>query len=123
MYAYELLDENGGHVEYRTTTEPLTVGPGAHGEQALMREIDPASLPASPPVPPEPRAWLERLGPDKQAAIMTAALANATVLLWVMKASGSRDIDVTAQETIDGVNALVAVSVLTSDDAAILLAS
>jgi hypothetical protein len=75
-----------------------------------------------PPVPPSPRQWLERLSPEKQAAIASGGLANAAVLLWLLKASGSSTIDVTLQETIDGVAALVSAGILTADDQAVLLA-
>jgi hypothetical protein len=44
------------------------------------------------------------------------------VLLWLLKAAGATTIDVTLQETIDGVGALVAASILSADDQAVLLA-
>jgi hypothetical protein len=69
-----------------------------------------------------PRVWLERLPADKQTAISQAALGNAAVLLLLLKAAGSATIDVSAAETVAGVNALVTAGVITSDDAAILLA-
>jgi hypothetical protein len=71
--------------------------------------------PAAPHVPPSPREWLERLSADKQAAISAAAVANPAILLWLLKAAGTPQIDVTA-------TALVSVGVLTSADQTVLLA-
>jgi hypothetical protein len=73
-------------------------------------------------VPPSPREWLERLSADKQAAISAAAVANPAILLWLLKAAGTPQIDVTATETVAGVAALVSVGVLTSADQTVLLA-
>lgn len=95
---------------------------GARYADGVFTGPTPAPQEPAPPVPPSPRAWLERLTPEKQAAISAAALANAAILLWVIKASGSPTIDVTLQETKDGVAALVAAGVFTADDQALLLA-
>ena len=72
--------------------------------------------------PPTPREWLERLSPTTQAAVATAATSNASILLWLLKASGSLSIDVTAPETKDGVAALVAAGIITAADQTTLLA-
>lgn len=122
LFVYELLDADGRRIELRSSPVALAVGPGEEGDYAMMRLADPATLPASPPVPPSPRAWLERLSPQKQAAIMAGAVANPAVLLWVMKAAGEGSIDVTDPEAIAGVAALVAAGVLDSADQALLLA-
>jgi hypothetical protein len=74
------------------------------------------------PFPPTPRDWLERLWPNKQAAVAPGAAANAQILLRLLKASGSTTIDITLQETKDGVAALVSAGILTADDQAVLLA-
>jgi hypothetical protein len=76
------------------------------------------------PGPPSPRAWLERLSPTTQGNITKAALADSSgaMLLWLLKASGNPQIDVTSAETIAGVNAMVGAGVLTSAEAATLLA-
>jgi hypothetical protein len=87
----------------------------------LVTVAAPPPRPA-PPAPPSPRQWLERLSSEKQAAIAAGGLANAAVLLWLLKASGLSTIDVTLQETIDGVAALVSAGILTADDQAVLLA-
>jgi hypothetical protein len=73
------------------------------------------------PIPPTPREWLERLSQQKQSAIAAGGIANASILLWLLKASGSTTIDVTLQETKDGVAALVTAGILTTDDQTILL--
>jgi hypothetical protein len=80
-------------------------------------------LAAAQPAPtqPSPREWLERLSPEKQGAIAAAGAGNSTILLWLLKAAGSKSIDVTAQETISGVAALVGAGVLTTADQTILL--
>lgn len=83
----------------------------------LVAFLDPASV----PVPPTPREWLERLSADKQAAIAAAGVGNGTILLWLLKAAGTPSIDVTNPETIAGVAALVAAGVLTTGDQTILL--
>jgi hypothetical protein len=84
---------------------------------------DPPPLPAvTVRLPPSPREWLERLSPQKQAAIAAGGIANAQILLWLLKAAGATAINVTLQETKDGVAALVAAGILSADDQAILLA-
>lgn len=88
--------------------------------EAVYANHDP-TVPAAPS-PPTPRQWLERLSSAKQTAIATAAATTPAILLWVMKATGSQSIDVTLQETKDGVAALVAAGVLDSTDHATLLA-
>jgi hypothetical protein len=117
---YNLLAEDGVTVvELRQYPQAMMVGPGAPGEFARMVAV---AAPAAAPVPPSPRVWLERLPQVKQQAIMTAALGNAALLLWVMKAAGEGVIDVTGQDAVAGVGALVAAGVLTADDQAVLLA-
>jgi hypothetical protein len=78
--------------------------------------------PPPPPPQPSPREWLERLSATKQAAIAAGGIANAQILLWLLKASGSSSIDVTLQETQQGVAALVSAGILSADDQAVLLA-
>lgn len=73
------------------------------------------------PVPPTPRAWLERLSPATQAAIAAAGASNPTILLWLLKAAGTPAIDVTASETIAGVGALVTAGIITTTDQTTLL--
>jgi hypothetical protein len=83
-----------------------------------------AAAAANPPKPPmpSPREWLERLTPATQQSISVAAIANPSIFLCLLKASGSTLIDVTMPETIAGVGALVTAGVLTAADQATLLA-
>jgi hypothetical protein len=76
----------------------------------------------SPYVPPTPRQWLERLSSATQSAIATGAAGNASILLWLLKAAGNPSIDVTLQDTRDGVAALEGAGLITSAEAATLLA-
>jgi hypothetical protein len=101
---------------------------GALGE--WRDEADPVVIAArtpllvepAPPVAPSPRQWLERLAPETQLAIVTAAQGNAQLNLWLLKAAGNPAIDVTLQETKDGVAALVAAGVITAAEQTTLLA-
>jgi hypothetical protein len=83
-----------------------------------------AAIKVEPAPKPTPRQWLERLPPATQGAITQAAATDTTgaILLWLLKAAGTPTIDVTAAETQQGVQALVAAGVLTADDQALLLA-
>jgi hypothetical protein len=104
-------------------TIPLDPGNADYRWYAASGEMPDAYVAPSPvPVPPTPRAWLERLSADKQAAIAAAGASNPAVLLWLLKAAGSSEIDVASQEMIDGVAALVTASVITADDQTVLLA-
>lgn len=81
----------------------------------------PASAPPPPYVPPTPRQWLERLSMATQLGLETAAMSNAQVALWLRKATGAGSIDVTLQETKDGVAAMVAAALLTAAEQTVLL--
>jgi hypothetical protein len=76
----------------------------------------------APYVPPTPRAWLERLAETTQSAIFAGAMGNATVLGWLFKAAGNPSIDVTTQDTKDGVAAMQSAGLITAQEAATLLA-
>lgn len=102
--------------------ESDVAGAGWSYSNGVFTAPAPAPQDPAPPTPPSPRAWLERLSPQKQAAVAAGGIANAQILLWLLKASGSTTIDVTLQETKDGVAALVAAGVFTADDQALLLA-
>ena len=81
------------------------------------------TAPAAPPRP-TPRAWLERLSPATQLSLETAALSNASVSLWLRKATAASDgIDVTLPETQAGVAAMVSAGLLTTAEQAALLAA
>lgn len=90
-----------------------------------QRVADDTAWSTSPsPRPPllDARLWLERLSPAKQLAISAAGISNPQINLWLLKAAGAQaGIDVTLQETKDGVAALVSAGVLTTADQAILL--
>jgi hypothetical protein len=91
--------------------------------EIAQRKADEAATSVAPKPPmPSPREWLERLAPATQQAVSQAALANPAILLWLLKASGSSQIDVTLPETVNGVGALVTAGVLTAADQATLLA-
>lgn len=89
---------------------------------AVGNTADPADTPPSIVQMPTPREWLERLPIEKQLAIIQAGQSNAQIQLWLMKASGTTAIDVTLQETIDGIGALVQAGILTTDEQATMLA-
>jgi hypothetical protein len=117
------VHRNGG------ATSPISwAGPQQDGyaDEALddvnSSELQAFLNPVVPTVQPVPRTWLERLPAGKQAAITEAAISNAAILLWLLKAAGSTSIDVTSEETIAGVGALVTAGIITSDDQALLLA-
>lgn len=102
----------------------IDVPDGTTAEYTLVDGVATAPEPPPPAIPkqPTPREWLERLPGDKQAAISAAAVQNPAILLWLLKAAGTTTIDVSLDETKQGVGALALAGVLTSDDAAILLA-
>lgn len=119
-FTYALM-QDGQIVEYRSYPQEMPVGQGAPGEFANMIA---ATSPPAPPIAPSPRAWLERLDPATQAAISAAAARDETgaLLLWLLKAAGNPTIDITAPETIAGVQALAAAGMLTAAQQAVLLA-
>lgn len=111
-----------GATDYLMPCDPCTfVAFGALQPAQVSQWAARAPVPAAKPRP-TPREWLERLSDAKQAAIAAAGAGNGTILLWLLKAAGSPDIDVTSPETIAGVAALVQAGVLTADDQALLLA-
>lgn len=72
---------------------------------------------------PSPREWLERLDPARQEAITDAVfLAGGAARLWFIKALGTPAIDVTAPETIGGINAMAAANIITAAEVQTLLA-
>jgi hypothetical protein len=108
---------------WRIDFDPSATDQQRQAAQAALAAFDPATLTAPVPVRPTPRQWLERLSPQTQLGLETAALSNATVSLWLRKATGASDgIDVTLQETKDGVAAMVTAGLLTTDEQATLLA-
>jgi hypothetical protein len=62
------------------------------------------------------------LPPEKQIAIVTAALAKPALMLWLLKAAGAQNgVALDNPDTNAGVGALVAAGVLTSADQQVLL--
>lgn len=122
---YIMVDDQGvarpgTYVLAQDMTQPayagLTLLQVAPDDPRIVVYVDPKPRPT-------PREWLERLSPATELALETAALASAQVSLWLRKATGaSNGIDVTLQETKDGVAAMVAAGLLTAADATLLLA-
>ena len=119
------LQINAGGAVVGTSANPQDMTQAVYGglSQVEVADNDPriATFLAPKPLPPSPRAWLERLTPSTQAAIAAAGASNPAILLWLLKAAGSPAIDVTAAETIQGVGALVAAGVITAADQTTLL--
>jgi hypothetical protein len=104
----------------------LTFDPDC-AQVALVEQVYAAHDPTRPAlavyVRPTPRQWFERLSQATQIALETAALSNAQVARWMRIATGTSDgIDVTLQETKDGVAAMVAAGLLTAAEQTTLLA-
>lgn len=89
-------------------------------EEAAVRAAWAAAQPQPVAAQPTPREWLERLPADRQDIIVRAMLAASP--LWLVRALGTTTVDVTLQETVDGINAALAAGIITSAEAAILLA-
>ena len=76
-----------------------------------------------PPVTLTPLQFMGLLTAAEETAIATAALQNASVLLWLVKTSGASYVSLGDQATIAGVNAMVAAGLLTAARAAQILAN
>jgi len=68
-----------------------------------------------------PREFMDRLPMQRQAEITAAATQAPAVLLWLLRLSGARDVDVAHPETVAGVTALRDAGLLTEQEAAALL--
>jgi hypothetical protein len=75
---------------------------------------DPAPTPPPPTVISKLALW-SRFTPDEQAAIVGAAQTNVTVGVWLQTALVQESIDLSNPLTKEGLDALVAAGVLTSD--------
>ena len=71
---------------------------------------------------PTPQEWLERLSPVTQVAIVTGGLANAGIMLWLLKAAGNPSINVENSETVQGVEAMLAAGLISQAESEVLLA-
>lgn len=89
---------------------------------AMLAAVEPApyQAPALPRVV-TPLAFMDRLAPETQAAITAAAAASPAVLLWLLRLTGAREVDLDSAETQGGVAALQAAGLLTQEQAAALL--
>lgn len=114
---------DGGHLGDFAGPQNMAQPAYAGCTQIEVADDDSHLVVTTPPRFPTPRAWLERLSPTTQLALETAALSNAQVALWLRKATGASDgIDVTLQETKDGVAAMQAAGLISAEEAAVLLA-
>ena len=68
-----------------------------------------------------PLEFLARFTDAEKSAITTVALDSAGLMLWLLTAMGASQINIKDQQTIDGVNALVAAKLLTADRAKVIL--
>ena len=76
-----------------------------------------------PPVTLTPLMFMALLTPAEETAIATAALQNASVLLWLVKTSGASYVSLGDPATIAGVDAMVAAGLITAARAAQILAN
>lgn len=109
MTVYIMMDANGV-VRQGTYGAPQDMAQPAFAGLTLVA-VSPDDqrivMPASAKPRPTPRAWLERLSQSTQEALETAVMSNAKVANWLRKATAASDgIDVTLQETKDGVTAI-----------------
>lgn len=96
---------------------------------AVSAAADGVDLPAEP-APPTiavsrhimPLAFMDRLAPETQAAIATAALSSAPLMLWLLRLAAAHYVDLDAPETAIGVGALLSAEVITAEEAVALLA-
>ncbi|MBS7811215.1 hypothetical protein [Roseococcus pinisoli] len=85
----------------------------------------PEPAPELPPAPPRvltPREFIDRLPLSRQGEITAAAMQSPPLLLWLIRLSSAREVDVTFPETIEGVAALRAADVITAQEVEDLLA-
>lgn len=74
--------------------------------------------PEAPPPPPRVMtalAFIERFTADEQLAIATAAQSDASVNLWLVKATGAQEVDLDDPRTVDGLAALVSKGLITPE--------
>jgi len=74
--------------------------------------------PEAPPLPPRVMtalAFIERFTADEQLAIATAAQSDASVNLWLVKATGAQEVDLDDPRTVDGLAALVSKGLITPE--------
>lgn len=100
------------------------VGLEQEGEPAGWRVVDGVALHfAAPPKPPAPRRqgtfreFMDLFTTDEQKTIAAAAMGNVDVKLWYDRAMGGPSLDLDAEDTSNGLAALVAAGLLTQDRA------
>lgn len=97
--------------------------PGWWASQVNAAWVFAAPMPPTPP-PPNPvlmaTAFLNRITPQEQAALASAAMTQPQMLLWLINMAAATSIDLTDPAVQAGVNGLVP-TVLTSARAAAIL--
>lgn len=75
----------------------------------------------APEVPPTPVArtlppleFMGRFTPAESEALAQAAQSNASILLWMLRLSAAREVDLDDAQTIAGLDALVSAGLLTA---------
>lgn len=68
-----------------------------------------------------PLQFLARFTANEKQAITEAAINNGDLMLWMLTAMGASSIDLSDPQTVAGINALVAVRLLTADRATAIL--
>lgn len=69
-----------------------------------------------------PREFMDRLAMPRQAEITAAAMQSPAALLWLIRLAGAQEVDPAHPETAAGVEALRVAGVITTQEAAALLA-
>lgn len=123
------IDENGTILAAYTVDTPQKIDKPISTDIPLqeligMKWVDentviPIEIPVEPTPPPSPRTRLSRLEfrnqftmAEKQA-LYTAAQSSVDIQIFLDDVNAAEYVELTAQETIDGLNALVAAGLLT----------
>lgn len=95
----------------------------------VAAEAEGRDIPAQPAPPPldvprqvTPLEFMDRIGGASQLAIAEAALSSGPVLLWLLRLTAARYIDLDSDETISGVASLRAADLITDEEVTALLA-
>lgn len=111
-----------GVVDYHVVADDPLFPAVAAAAQGV--ELEPEPRPEPPP--PDRRiavlAFIDRLSPQRQAAIAAAALTDGALLLWLLRLVAAQHVDLDAAETMAGVALLRAAALLTAEESAVLLA-
>jgi hypothetical protein len=110
-----------GYPYHVTADDPLFAAVSA-AAQGREFPAEPEPIAVAAPREVLPLAWMDRLHPSQQLAVCAAAITEPQIFLWLLRLTAARVVDLDAEETADGVAALVDAEVLTPEDAAALLA-